>query len=156
MPVVATPTRTRRIHTDTVLGGYRVAGSLTTALAGSNNDLVFTGTQGNASDNDVSITYVVAGNSTPLSVTTSGKDITVNVATNGGGTATSTAAQVTTAIRANLVANSLVTIANAASNDGTGVVTALAKTNLTSGVSYTIGQGGGGIARVQAPNPPRA
>jgi hypothetical protein len=46
---------------------------------------------------------------------------------------TSTAAQVETAIEASTAASALVTVANASGNDGTGIVTALAPTNLAGG-----------------------
>lgn len=116
----------------------QVAASLTTALAGANNDLVYTakdpywGVGGNA----ISVRYVdPAGNNATLSVSVSGKDITVNLATGGAGAITSTAAQVSAAVAASAAAADLVSVANAAGNDGTGVVTALAKTNLTGGTT---------------------
>lgn len=105
--------------------------SLTTSITGTQNDLVFTAAEPGAAGNSISVTYVVAGNSTPLTVTVNGKDITVNVETNGGGTATSTAAQVKTAIEGNTAAAALVTVANAGGNDGSGTVAAMPKTNLS-------------------------
>lgn len=105
--------------------------ALTTAVSGDDNDLVFTAVEPGAAGNDISVTYVVAGEETPLTVTVNGKDITVNVATDSGGAATSTAAEVKTAIEGNTAAAALVTVANAGGNDGSGVVDALAKTNLS-------------------------
>lgn len=111
-------------------------GSLTTALTGTNNDLTFT-TQDwrGASSNSIRIRYVVAGANTPLSVSVSGTDITVNIATNGSSVATSTAAQVRNAVNAYGPARDLVLASNAAGNDGTGVVTAMAFTALSGGTS---------------------
>ena len=111
-----------------------VAAALTTALAGANNDLTYTADTPGTVGNDIRIRYLVAGNNTPLSVAVAGNDITVNVATSAGGAATSTAAQVRDAINAHAGASALVTAANAAANDGTGVVAALAYTNLAGGV----------------------
>lgn len=135
--------RTINIQSDSNFGGWDYAGSLTTALAGANNDLTYTGKSGNATDNDTTIRYVVSGTSTALSVAVAGTAITVNVATNGGGAATSTAAQVKTAVDAAAPAAALVTVANATGNDGTGVVTALSATPLAGGASKTVNQGGG-------------
>lgn len=111
--------------------------TLTTALAGNNNDLTYTAKTPGTGGNSVSVTYVVAGNSTPLTVSVSGNDITVNVATGAGGAATSTATQVAAAVTGSGPASALVTVANATGNDGSGVVTALAKTNLSGGASGT-------------------
>lgn len=105
----------------------------TTALSGSNNDLVFTALHAGPGGNSIRIRYVVAGNNTPLTVVVEGLDITVNVATNGAGAATSTATQVKTALDANPDVKKLITTALAASNDGTGVVAAFSFTNLAAG-----------------------
>lgn len=102
---------------------------LTTALAGSNNDLTFTART--PISQTVRVAYVVSGTNTPLSISVSGGDITVNVATNGGGAATSTASQVMAAIQASAAAVALTDSNLATGNAGTGVVTAMAMTALT-------------------------
>lgn len=107
--------------------------SLTTAIAGTNNDLVFTARQGGPAGNSIRVQYAVAGNNTPLTISVQGFDIIVNVATSGAGAATSTSAQIKTALEADADATRLVSIAHAASNDGTGVVAALALTALAGG-----------------------
>lgn len=112
------------------LADHYNAWSLTTALAGANNDLTFTSKPAVDEAGEVTITYVVAGASTPLTVDVTGKAITVNVATNGGSAATSTAAQVLAAVNAKAEAAALVTASLAPSNSGAGVVTALATTAL--------------------------
>lgn len=119
--------------------GAQTGAALTTALTGTNNDLTYSSVNRGPAGNDISVRYVVAGNSTALSVSVSGKDITVNVATDSGGAATSTAAQIRTAVLAATAAAALVSVANATGNDGTGVVTALARTSLTGGAGYRIG-----------------
>lgn len=104
---------------------------LTTALTGTNNDLVFVARDPGAGGKSITITYVdPPGNNVALSVAVVGTDITVTLATDGTSTITSTAAQVKAAIEASNDANALVVVTNAAANDGTGVVTALAQTNL--------------------------
>jgi len=96
------------------------------------------GTQGNS----IRVRYVVAGTSTPLTVAVSGTaaheapsglDITVNVATDGAGAATSTATAVAAAVNASVAARSLVE----ATVPGTGatVVSAVGYTNLAGGTS---------------------
>lgn len=132
---------------DALATKYRTSHELTTALAGTNNDLLFNQRSVAMGDpTPVTIAYVVAGNNTPLTVAVVGRAITVNVATDGGGAATSTAAQVRDAINSNTAAAGLVFASNAAGNDGTGVVTALAATALAGGVvkvtaaTDTIGQ----------------
>ncbi len=117
--------------------------SYTTNLTGTNNDLTYTAKNTGTDGNSTTIRYVVAGVSTPLSVSVTGSAITVNVATNGSSAATSTAAQVRTAVLASAPALALVDVENATGNDGTGVVTALAVTNLAGGMASTLGGGGG-------------
>ena len=165
------------------VGGLNNPASLTTALSGSNNDLVLTtvdksapgepdalphrrlgqqhaalrrrvrhahrgvaddradrheqrpglhGQDTSLDGNNITVRYVdPAANSQTLYVKVDGQAITVYLATNGGGTITSTAAQVAAAIAAHPLANALVSVANAGGNDGTGVVTALSATNLS-------------------------
>jgi hypothetical protein len=107
--------------------------TLTTALTGTNNDLTYTARAGGTPGNSVTVAYVVAGLNTALSVTVAGSAITVNVATDGAGAATSTANQVRTAVLASAAAMALVSNVTLAEAAGTGVVTALAATALTGG-----------------------
>lgn len=119
--------------------GQKAYGVLTTALSGANNDLTYTAINRGTGGNAITLTYVVAGVSTPLSVAVVGNAITVNVATNGSSAAVSTAAQVRTAVLASAAAALLVGVENATGNDGTGVVTALTSTPLAGGTNWTIG-----------------
>ncbi len=118
-----------------VLGTVVVAkqATLVTALAGTHNDLKYTAKVAGTVGNATRITYVVAGVSTALTVAVAGNDITVNVATNAGSAAISTAAQVLAAVQASVAATAKVSVELATGNDGTGVVTALALTNLAGG-----------------------
>lgn len=115
----------------TTLGFVKAA--YTTALTGTNNDLVFTAKDGGPGGNEITIVYVVAGTNTALSVTVAGKAITVNVATNGASAATSTSAQVKAAIEGNADASRLVTVAHSGADTGAGVVTALSVQSLAGG-----------------------
>lgn len=123
------------------IGKYTQA-TLTTAVAGTNNDLTYTARAGDTSGNSITVAYVVAGANTPLSVGVVGNAITVNVATNGSSAATSTAAQVRDAVMASTAARALVTVANATGNDGTGVVAAMGATALSGGAAGVLGVGG--------------
>jgi hypothetical protein len=153
--------------------------SLTTALAGSNNDLVFTAREAGPRGDDITVEYVVeepdqvleadtndplqgsgvafisppappindwgtgtrnttrgpAGGVpvTPTKFSAQGTNIRVVVGTNSGGTPTSTASQVKTALEADPSVMALVSVALAPSNSGAGVVDVMAPTNLTGG-----------------------
>ena len=119
--------------------------TLTAALAGENNDLTYTDDPGGPNGNNIRIAYVVAGLDTPLSVSVAGNDITVNIATDAGGAATSTAAQVRDAVNGDLGASALVTVSDATGNDGTGLVEVMPLTNLAGGdaMAFTGFAGGG-------------
>jgi hypothetical protein len=108
--------------------------SLTTALAGANNDLVHTARQYGSAGNILQVQYVdPAANSQALAVTVVGSLIRVSLATNGGGAITSTASLVMAAINAHVTAKTLIVSTLAASNTGAGVVVASAAVNLTGG-----------------------
>lgn len=117
--------------------GFRIPAlpkaSLTTALAGANNDMVFTARSGGTGGNSIRVAIVVAGASTPLSVGVSGNDITINSATSAGSAATTTASQAIAAVNASAAASNLVKATLASGNDGSGVIAAQALTNLTGG-----------------------
>ena len=107
---------------------------LETAMTGTNNDLLIRALRGGVAGNSITITLVdPPGNNVALSVAVVASAITVTLATDGTSTITSTAAQVRDAINANSQARSLVDVVLPASNDGTGIVTALASTPLAGG-----------------------
>ncbi len=108
----------------------RAFASLTTSIPGANNDLTYTAWSGGMYGNGISVTYVVSGLSTALSVEVVGNEIIVHVATNGAGAPTSTASQVKAAVEAAASAF-LVSVALAAGNDGSGIVAALGQTFLS-------------------------
>jgi hypothetical protein len=101
--------------------------------SGSQNALLFTAVDLGNQGNHIRVRYVVAGNDTPLTVSVSVKDITVNVATDSGGVATSLASEVMDAVNNDVPASALVTVDNSGTDDGTGVVAAVAYTTLAGG-----------------------
>ena len=111
--------------------------SLTTALAGTNNDLVFTASKRGQWGNAISVTYSDPGGvSATLAVTVEGFKITVSLGRTASAIDT-TASALSTAVAANADAAQLVTIANVTGDDGTGLVTALAETFLSGGSLQT-------------------
>src|ERR1051326_5241705 len=114
-----------------VFGKLNTHDFLTTALTGSNNDLVFTaGDEGDSGD-AITIAFVdPAANSAAESVSVVGKAITFHLATGSGGAITSTGDTLKATLLASTSASALVTAVDAAGNDGSGAVTALAATNL--------------------------
>jgi hypothetical protein len=85
--------------------------------------------------NQLTVRYVVSGNNTPLSVSVTGRDITVNLATSAGGAATSTAIQVRDAVNAHAVASTLVTAVLSSGSDGSGIPGAQTALTLAGGTS---------------------
>ncbi len=140
MPIGPTGSRFRRIHSNAVLAGFPTNASLSTNLTGTNNDLVYTAKSRGVGGNSITVQYVdPAAASAALSVSVTGSAITVNLATDGSSVITSTADDVAAAVAASTPANALVSVADKTGNDGTGVVTALAVTPLTTGTDYVIG-----------------
>lgn len=110
------------------------AATVKTGLVGENNAIQWTARQGGEDGNDLSVTIVdPAGNNVALSVDVDGDEIVVTGATDGSSNLTSTAADVIAAIKEHDTASQLVTVANSGSSNGTGVVKAVAKTNLAGG-----------------------
>jgi len=109
---------------------------LRTALTGTNNDLDIIARD--PAVTDITVTFTDPGGvSSTLAVAVTGHDITVTLG-RAASAIVSTAAQVLAAINAHSVAGELVRASNAAGNDGTGVVTALAETGLAGPGAVTI------------------
>ena len=103
--------------------------TLTTALTGDNNDLVFTAITAGDDGNLLSIKYQTAEFGDPLSVDVSGTDYTVNFVDG-----VTTAKDIADYFAANY--SDVFTVANADGNDGSGFVIAMPKTNLTGGITH--------------------
>jgi len=123
-----------------------VQASVETGIEGSDNAITWTasssypGTEGNA----ITVALVdPSANNAALSVSVTGTAITVSLATGVAGAIESTAAEVMAAIEGNAAASALVTVADTGTSAGTGVVAAVAASNLTGGAisggtSYTL------------------
>src|SRR5689334_14789364 len=107
---MATPIRRTSIGSQGLNNFPRTA-EVTIDPSGTNNALVYTSKASSVDANNIRVRYVVSGNNTALSVSVSTNDITVNVATDGSGNPTSTAAQVKAAVEASTPAAALVTVA---------------------------------------------
>lgn len=90
-----------------VVGGGGLA-QCTTDTGDPDADLVFVAQAAGPAGNDITIAYVNDGDSQSLTVTVSGSDITVHLATDSGGTVTSTASDVQTAVAGDVDAGALV------------------------------------------------
>lgn len=110
--------------------------TLTTALSGTHNDLLFTAKTPGTNGNQVTIRYVVT-TSYGSGVSESVIDNDIEVRVNG---TSHTASDVLAAVEANPQAAALVGVELAPGNDGTGVVTAMTTTSLSGGVGGTFPQ----------------
>ena len=112
-----------------------VYATLTTAMAGADNDLTFTAKLRREFGNAIRVAFVNPGGTAARSIVVAGNDITVNLAVTAGAiNATETATNIAAAINADASASALVSAAVAAGNSGAGVVTAMALTNLAGGL----------------------
>lgn len=119
-------------------GRTRPTASLTTALAGTHNDLVYRAKVAGAAGNSIQVAYLGNAGTVERDVTVSGSTINVQLATTAGAVrATETAAAILNAIRNDIEARNLVDVSLASGNDGTGVLVAMAATNLTGGSDTT-------------------
>jgi hypothetical protein len=94
------------------------------------NDLTFTAQKSGTDGNSVSMKYTNAGGTQTLLITITGNDIDIRLRTTSG-TINSTSAEIQSALYGDPGVMALIrSAAHASGNDGSGVVTALAKTNL--------------------------
>jgi len=114
-------------------GTVEAKASLTTNLAGMNDDLTYVAKVAGAAGNAITIEYVAPTGvaNSPLSVTTIGTAMIISAATNGAGSLVSTASDVVLAVSAHPA--SMVDVSLAAGNDGTGLIGAMPPTNLSGG-----------------------
>jgi hypothetical protein len=116
--------------------------------AGDDNSLTITAADYGPGGNDISIAYVdPEANDAELTVTVEGKAITVSLATDETGTIITTAAEIDAALEANEEADALVIAQvhagdSGSGDDGSGVVTAMARDNLEGGTGVGVGVAG--------------
>ncbi len=109
-------------------GQYEPA-TLTTTF-GTDNDLTFTAVNYGGEGQDITVQYLDPGApSQALSVSVTGDAVSVSLATDAGGTITSTAADIMAALNADVSASALIGTTLASATGG-GVVPAMAATNL--------------------------
>lgn len=114
--------------------GIHLTQALATVTDG--DDMTYTarrryeGTDGNS----ITVEKVEAGTNTPLSISVSGLAITVNLATDGGGTATTTGTQLLAAMQNDPEVMNLISVSSSSPST---VQTALATLNLASGTDRT-------------------
>ncbi|GAB3060932.1 M14 family zinc carboxypeptidase [Intrasporangium mesophilum] len=126
------PSLTELVDLPNKTNGYRRAAQAQFGTATASTFYVTSKAYGSEGGNDLSIALVNPGAaSSPLSVSVTGKAVTVTLATNGSGALSSTAAQVVSAINANPSANALMVASTYRGNAGAGVVAAAASTRLT-------------------------
>jgi hypothetical protein len=112
--------------------GYRRHAQALLGSANANRVGVDSHAWGHEGGNDLTIAAVNPGTpDSPLSVSVSGNDITVSLATNSSGALTSTAAQVRNAINAHPAASALVFAYTYRGNAGNGTVPATSRQNLS-------------------------
>ena len=115
--------------------GSDVAAHLDTGIVGSNNAITWTARAAGTPGNAVTVTIVDPGGTTAalsVDVAENGTDITVNLG-RASSAINSTAQNVMDAIEANGDANSLVSVVNKSTSNGTGLMAAVSKTNLAGG-----------------------
>ena len=123
-----------------LLLGFGTKATLTTAMAGADNDLTFTAKNADYGGNAVRVAFVNPGGTLTRNIVVAGNDITVNLATTAGAIAgTETATSIAASVNADPAASLLVSAAVKVGDTGAGVVAAFALTNLTGG-AYTKGQ----------------
>lgn len=137
--VTGTATQAERVAGATPVNAKEA--SLTTALAGGDNDMVYTAVATGPGGNAITVEYIDPGADGAISVAVNGTVIAVTLAY-GLGAVTSAAADVKLAIDDTPAAAALVTVANAAADTGAGLVTAMAATPLAGGVVGTTGSAG--------------
>ena len=107
---------------------------------GRDGEVTYTAVTAGTAGNSITIKHVVAGSETPLSVVVTDTDIVVNLETNTGNAAISTAAEVVAAIAGDEDASALVTAAVAPiDDDGDAVAAAVAETPLAGGAAVGAG-----------------
>ncbi|MEV4379266.1 M14 family metallopeptidase [Streptosporangium sp. NPDC049644] len=112
--------------------GYRRAAQAQFGTVAASTLYVSSKAYGHEGGNDISVALVRPdAASAALSVSVSGKDVVVNLGTDGSGAINSTAVQVVTALNGDAAASALLTAATYRGNAGAGLVAAAAATKLT-------------------------
>lgn len=117
----------------------KVAAKLVTGVVESNNAILWTAKVPGTAGESIKVQLLdPAQASQDLAVSVSGDTIVVSLETSAVPAITSTAAEVIAAVNAHLVANQLVTAANAGASTGAGIVAAVAATALDEGADWNV------------------
>lgn len=109
--------------------------TLSTALAGADNDIVYTAKKVGTAGNAVQVQYAGLGVSQPLTIVVTGNLVKINARTNSGSAPISTASEIVAAVNAHEQANNLVSAKLKAPDTGVGVISIMSATNLAGGVN---------------------
>jgi len=121
---------------DTPVDGAKA--TVTVDMTNANADPTYTAKAYGTDGNSITVTHVdPGGNDQELAVTVSGKDITISLATGGGGAITTTCNELKAAVDAHAEASALVDVT--VEGTGAGVVEAKAEESLAGGVNVTEG-----------------
>ncbi len=113
-----------------------VAATLATGSEASNNAITWTAAEGGEDGNNIAVKMIDPGSaSASLSVSVEGLEVQVSLATDGSSDISSTAAEVIAAVAADSATSLLVSAANTGDSDGSGIVEAVASTQLSGGVN---------------------
>lgn len=110
--------------------------SLTTALGVANTELVWTAVVGGEAGNALTVEYIDPAGANAGSIALVGNAVQVTLA-HSGAAITATANDIAALVAASPAVSAVVSVANDAGNDGTGVVTAMSATPLTGGGDLT-------------------
>lgn len=113
-----------------------VNSTLSTALAGANNDLTYTAKTAGIIGDSITIRYIGGTDINAHAVSVTGTAITVQCKTTGT-TITTSSGDIITLIEASAAASALVGVVNKGEDNGTGAVIAMAATPLAGGIDGT-------------------
>ena len=124
-------------------GKYRkytaaVKASLSTTGGNENSNIKFEAVGSGTDGNSIKVAMINAGNSKSLEVTVVNNEVRIQLATNSGGTITSTAAEVIAAVNGALAVKGILTAAVVGAQTGEGVVAALSATELANGANANV------------------
>jgi anaerobic selenocysteine-containing dehydrogenase len=129
------PAYSNALFGNRIVGTVNDKASTTVDCTAANSDLTFTSKLAGVLGNAITVAYVdPAANDAVIGVSVVGNAISVSLATGPAGAITSAASDVKAAVDAFPAATALVSVANAASNNGTGIVNAKPAQALTGGV----------------------
>ncbi len=129
-----------------ISGTTATKASLTTSIAGANNDLIWTARYAGAYGNNISVIYVTSKGVTAVDLKIDDDSYTAAYVIQVGYAAGETAGGIITAIRAEDSLNAFVAVENAGGDNGSGTMVDMAETALTGGVDGPVFKGNFDVA----------